>query len=90
MGTSEPLKRDRPWFVVAGSKVSASVLHCATVPDGPNGQWEGGQYRRIEAPNRALSAAASSKEFPENGKPESSPKSITANDLNKDADDDER
>src|SRR5215831_6105510 len=54
MGTSEPLKRDRPWFVVAGSKVSASVLHCATVPDGPNGQWEDGKYRRIEDRSRAL------------------------------------
>jgi hypothetical protein len=38
------------------------------VRDGPNGKWEGGQYRRIEACNRALSAPASSNEFPENGK----------------------
>jgi len=80
-----PKSPNRGWRQIAGPKLSPSQLHCGTVPDGPNGQWEGGQYRRIEARNWALSAAASSKEFPENGKPESSPKSITANDLNKDA-----
>jgi hypothetical protein len=29
-------------------------LHCATVPYGPDCQWEGGSYERIEAQNRRL------------------------------------
>jgi hypothetical protein len=29
-------------------------LRAATVPDGPNGQWKGGEFERIEAKNRAM------------------------------------
>jgi hypothetical protein len=31
-----------------------SQLHCATVQDGPNCEWSGGEYERIEAKNRAV------------------------------------
>ena len=54
IGSKPPLKPDRAWRQIAGPKLSPSQLHCATVPDGPNGQWEGGKYRRIEDRNRAL------------------------------------
>src|SRR5262249_19286306 len=50
--SKSPLKPDRGWRQIAGPKLSPSELHCGTVTDGPNGQWEGGQYRRIEARNR--------------------------------------
>jgi hypothetical protein len=33
--------------------LSPDQLHAATVPDAPSGRWEGGEYRRIEAKNRA-------------------------------------
>jgi hypothetical protein len=49
-----PLKPDRAWRVVAGPELSTSAFHCATIPDGPNGAWEGGGHRRIEARNWAL------------------------------------
>jgi hypothetical protein len=39
---------------VAGPELSPSAFHCATVPDGPDCQWKGGEYERIEARNRAL------------------------------------
>jgi hypothetical protein len=55
IGSKPPLKPDREWRHVAGPKLSSSQLHCATVPDGPNSQWEGGKYRLIEDRNRALS-----------------------------------
>jgi hypothetical protein len=41
------------WRIVAG-ELSPSAFHCATVPDGPGCQWEGGAFERIEAENRRL------------------------------------
>ena len=32
---------------------AANQFHCATAPDGPDCQWKGGEYERIEARNRA-------------------------------------
>ncbi len=46
-------KYGRAWHLVAGPKPTDSQFHCATVPDGPDCQWEGGEYRRIESRNRA-------------------------------------
>ena len=47
------------WRVVAaGAPISANTYHCATVPDGPGGRWEGGDYERIEKRNRAALEAA--------------------------------
>jgi hypothetical protein len=36
---------------VAGRALTASQFRCATVPDGPDCQWKGGDYERIEAKN---------------------------------------
>lgn len=44
-------KSARRWVIVAGT-ISPDALHCATVPDGPGCQWEGGSFERIEADNR--------------------------------------
>jgi hypothetical protein len=41
------------WRIIAGPQLTAAQFHCATVPDGPNGQWKDGGYGRIEARNRA-------------------------------------
>jgi hypothetical protein len=49
---------DRPWLIVAGPTITANVYHCATVPEGPDCQWRGGEYERIEAKNRAALSAA--------------------------------
>jgi hypothetical protein len=38
---------------VVGPKLTAAELRCATVPDGADCRWEGGEYRRFEARNRA-------------------------------------
>jgi hypothetical protein len=53
-----PLRADRTWAIVAGPKLSPAQLHCATVPDGPDGSWKGGEYLRLEAKNRTVLAAA--------------------------------
>ncbi len=45
---------DRPWRLATGPVITATQYHCATVPDGPDCQWTGGEWRRIEARNRAL------------------------------------
>jgi hypothetical protein len=50
------IKTDRA-RVVAGPELSPSQFHCATVPDGPGGRW-GGEFRRIEAKNKAALEAA--------------------------------
>jgi hypothetical protein len=47
------------WRLIAGAGLTPSQLHCATIPDGPGGQWEGGSFERIEAQNRALLKAHS-------------------------------
>jgi len=47
-----------PWRVVAaGAPISANQYHCATVPDGMDCQWAGGDYERIEAKNTAALVA---------------------------------
>ena len=43
---------------VAGPGLDPSAFHCATVPDGLDCQWEGGEYRRLEAKNKAGLRAA--------------------------------
>jgi hypothetical protein len=43
----------RPWHIVAGPPLTPNQLHCATVSDGPDCQWKGGDYERLEAKNRA-------------------------------------
>jgi hypothetical protein len=45
------------WRVVAaGSPITANQYQCATVPDGPDCQWRGREYERIEAKSRAALA----------------------------------
>jgi hypothetical protein len=41
------------WAVVAGPRPTSDQFHCATVPDGPDCRWKGGEYERIEARSRA-------------------------------------
>jgi hypothetical protein len=53
IGSKQPLRTDRPWRIVVGPKLTAAELRCATVPDGADCRWEGGEYRRLEARNRA-------------------------------------
>jgi hypothetical protein len=49
-----PLKPDRTWRIVAGPELSPSAFHCATVPDGPDCQWRGGEHDRVEASDTRL------------------------------------
>jgi len=42
---------DRPWRIAAG-RITAGQYHCATVPDGPDCEWTGGQWQRTEKANR--------------------------------------
>jgi hypothetical protein len=37
---------------VAGPTLTADQFRAATVPDGPTGDWAGGEYERIEDQNR--------------------------------------
>ena len=53
-GVKSGVATDRPWRIVAGQELTAEQLHCATIADGPNCEWKGGEYQRIEARNRAL------------------------------------
>jgi hypothetical protein len=41
------------WAVAGGPALTPNQLHCATVADGPDCQWRGGEYERIETKNRA-------------------------------------
>ena len=59
--------RARVWVQIAGPPLTSSQLHCATIPDGPSGTWAGGEYRRIEAKNRAALRAAEQAEIEANG-----------------------
>jgi hypothetical protein len=52
-GIKSGLVDDRPHRIVAGPVITANVYHCATVPDGPDCQWAGGEWRRIGGRNRA-------------------------------------
>jgi hypothetical protein len=45
---------DRPFRQVAGPDLTRRSFNAATVPDGPDGQWKGGTFERIEAENRRL------------------------------------
>ena len=54
LNSKQPLKPDRAWRIVAGPELTPNQLHCATVPDGPNCRWEGGEYERIEKRNKAM------------------------------------
>ena len=56
-GLPEADKYGRAWKVVAG-EISPNAFHCATVSDGPNCQWKGGEFERVEAKNRAALKAA--------------------------------
>src|SRR5215471_18260652 len=47
IGSKQPFKADRApsWRIVAtGPPITANQYHCAVVPDGPNSQWDGGEY----------------------------------------------
>ena len=46
------------WRQIAGPALTTPELRRATIPDGPNGRWESGAFRRIEAANRAALLAA--------------------------------
>jgi hypothetical protein len=65
--SKQPLKPDRAWRIIAGPPLTPSQFHCATVPDGPNNAWEGGEYRRIEDKNKAALKAAEQAEIKANG-----------------------
>ena len=56
-GLPEADKCGRAWKVVAG-EISPNAFHGATLPDGPNFQWKGGELERVEAKNRAALKAA--------------------------------
>jgi hypothetical protein len=53
-GVKSGVATDRPWHIVAGPELTAEQLHCASIANGPNCEWKGGEYQRIEARNRAL------------------------------------
>jgi hypothetical protein len=53
--------------IVAGPPLTPNQLHCATVPDGSDYQWKGGEYERLEAKNRAALKAAEQAEIEANG-----------------------
>jgi hypothetical protein len=62
MGVSTPPFSGRPWRQVAGPDLGPN-FSAAVVPDGPNCQWKGGMFERLEAQNRALLAAAGQAEI---------------------------
>ena len=54
IGSKQALDSDRAWCIVAGPELTAAQLSGATIPDGPNGRWQGGAYQRVEARSKAL------------------------------------
>jgi hypothetical protein len=58
LGLKRPPNLVEAWQIIAGGPLTASQIHCATVPDGeivagvPT--WEGGSYEKIETQNRRL------------------------------------
>lgn len=44
----------RGWRMMAGPELSPTTLHAASLPDGPKGEWAGGQYQGTEARNQAM------------------------------------
>jgi hypothetical protein len=70
MGAYKPPFGGRPWRQVAGPDLGPN-FSAAVVPDGPNCQWKGGTFERLEAQNRALLAAAEQAEIDGNfGEPD--------------------
>jgi hypothetical protein len=65
-GLPEADKYGRAWKVVSG-EISPNAFHCATLPDGPNCQWKGGEFERVEAKNRAAFKAAAEATIEANG-----------------------
>ena len=59
-------KRDRA-SPVAGPQLTALQSRCAAIPDGPNGEWRGGEVERVEARNTALLRAAGVPDLPLTG-----------------------
>ena len=55
-----------PAFADSG-EISPNAFHCATLPDGPNCQWKGGELERVEAKNRAALKAAGEAAIEANG-----------------------
>ena len=55
-GLPEADKYGRAWKVVAG-EISPNAFHCATVSDGPDCQWKGGEFERVAKNRAALKAA---------------------------------
>ena len=75
-GVKTPLKPDRGWRIVAGPPLTPKQLHCATIPDGPDG-WEGGEYQRLEAKETAaIKAAEIDASTDPDGRPVSSPDGV--------------
>ena len=68
-GSPKRNPRSLSWLIVAGPPegISANALHCATVSDGPNCQWKGGEFERVEAKNRAALKAADEAAIEDNG-----------------------
>ena len=62
-GLPEADKYGRAWKVVSG-EISPNAFHCATLPDGPNCQWKGGEFERVEAKNRATRVEAKNRAAP--------------------------
>jgi hypothetical protein len=52
---------------IAGPVLSTGEFRAATVPDAAGGRWEGGEYRRTEAKNRAALKAAEEAAVEANG-----------------------
>jgi hypothetical protein len=65
-GLPERGKSSPGWRIIAG-EISPQSLHYATVPDGPNRQWKGGAFERIEAENRRALKQAEEAEIEANG-----------------------
>jgi hypothetical protein len=42
----------RRWRTIAGPALSPAALHAATISDGPDMEWRGGQYEGVEARNK--------------------------------------
>jgi hypothetical protein len=60
LGPFWPDKTGRPWRIVAGPN-SGWNFSAAVVPDGPGGQWQGGEFERIETKSRGALKAVFAK-----------------------------
>lgn len=66
-GVKEADKHGRRWVQIARPQLTPNQFHCATVPDGPDCQWQGGAFERVEAKNKAALDAHFAKEIEANG-----------------------